>query len=109
MARTDSTLGTRFAQSKFLAKAYNFISTESPKLKLGPRLPSFSDNSLTGSLDSLRSHINYLLSLPLPARERRRLILNYWELEFLIEEARLLLDQASGDPLVDLLDQLTLL
>ena len=109
MARTDSTLGMRFAQSKFSAKTYNYNSAESSKLKLEPSLPSFFDNTLPGSLETLRSHVNYLLSLPLPVRDRRRLIMNYWELEFLIEEPRLLLDQVSGDPLLDFLDQLRLL
>ena len=113
MAESDSTLGTPFAQRKFLAKPFNLNSTESLDSILKPifglnseiALPSFLDNTLPGSMETLRSHINYLLSLPLPTRERKRLIKNYWELEFLIEETGLLLDQVTGDPLLDFLDQ----
>ncbi len=111
MAESDSTLGYRFAESKILAKTYNFNSTDHPRSFSGPvsgsisgpvsesGVFSFLNENLPETMETLRSHVNYLLTLPLPVHEKNRLLLDYWELEFSVEELHLLLDQALSDRL----------
>ena len=94
MAESNSTLGKRFAESKFLAKSYNLYKTESFR----PGLYSSLDENLKGSMETLRSHVNYMLTLPLSVREKSRLVRYYWELEFLVEEIRLMLDLRHNSP-----------
>ena len=95
MAESDSTLGTRFAESIILANLLNLHST----VHFMPGLSAFSNENFNGTMETLRSHVNYLLSLPLPVREKNRLLLNYWEHEFLNEELQLLLDQVLDNSL----------
>ena len=45
-------------------------------------------------MEILRSHVNYLLSLPLPVGEKNRLLLKSWAMECWLEVVRLLLDEA---------------
>jgi len=47
-------------------------------------------------METLRSHVNYLLSLPLPVGEKNRLLLKYWAMECRLEAVRLLLDEAQA-------------
>ena len=109
MAESDSTLGTHLPESKILAKPYNFKKTSPSFSTKEPAVPSFLDKNLPATMENLHSQINYLLSLPLPKCERKRLLLNYWALEFQVEEIRLLLDKALGDPFsLDLLKQVEL-
>ncbi len=112
MAESYSTLGTRFAESKILAKNKNigssepilykkstddvpdglssrlFVSVQKSNSNIIPNL----NNGLPELMSILRSHINDVLRLPLSAQSRSRLVRNYWELEFLVEEIRLILD-----------------
>jgi len=112
MAESYSTLGTRFAESKILAKSENIGSSEPILYKNSTQdVPDGLSNGLFASAQNsnsnispdlntdlpelmsiLRSHINNVLRLPLSAQSRSRLVRNYWELEFLVEEIRLLLD-----------------
>jgi len=118
MARKYSTLRTRFVQSKLVAKT-NFFKApaQTPALKPGqpasslelksnslgtsfnaaqstPSLSTLLNDILPATMETLRSHVNYLLSLPLPVGEKNRLLLKYWAMECRLEAVRLLLDEA---------------
>ncbi|MDH5572130.1 MAG: hypothetical protein OEY89_10215 [Gammaproteobacteria bacterium] len=85
MAEHDSTLGYPLAGSK--------IPTKAEILEYPGRFTSNKptiDQALNEQMDSLRTHINTLLSLSLLPHEKNRLIKIYWELEFLVEELRLM-------------------
>ena len=93
MAESDSTLGYRFAESKILAKTYNLHSSKHFRPESRADLSIFINNDLPGMLETMRSQVNHLMSLPLPVRKKSRLLLIYWEFEIMIEEILLLLDQ----------------
>ena len=140
MAEHDSTLRTRFAQSKlqsnfqsdFVVKT-NFIKSpafaESPASAESPvsfhdtltepnvstnkpaigfsvtSLPVLSVSSLSHdnfptTMETLRSHVNYLLCLPLPVAVKNRLRLKYWALQRRLEAVCLLLDEAQENKTV---------
>ncbi len=135
MAELDSTLRTRFAQSKLVAKTNFFtppgqksapipaamanltvsaapkLSSDSIALMLKPAqvfsvsppplltFESLSNENLPTTMEALRSHVNYLLSLPLPVAEKNRLRLKYWALECRLEAVCLLLDEADENGL----------
>jgi len=120
MARKYSTLRTRFVQSKLVANTNFFkVSAQNPTQLSGQTASilelksDFSDNSfnavqstpalstllndiLPTTMETLRSHVNYLLSLPLPVGEKNRLLLKYWAMECRLEALRLLLDEAEA-------------
>ena len=50
------------------------------------------NDTLPTTLETLRSHVNYLLRLPLPVAEKNRLRLKYWAMQRRLEAVRLLLD-----------------
>jgi len=96
MARSNSTLGYRFAKSNFLA---NTISNRMALHLTEGFTPGFSsldpqstDAYLAELMETLRLHINDVLRVTLPAQKRSRLLRNYWELEYLVKEVRLLID-----------------
>ncbi len=127
MAEHDSTLRTRFAQSKLQSNFQsdfvvntNFIkspaSAESPvslhdtltglnvpidKAVTGfsvASLPVLSVSSLSHdnfptTMENLRSHVNYLLSLSLPVAVKNRLRLKFWSVQRRLEAVCLLLDE----------------
>ena len=124
MARKYSTLRTRFVQRKLVAKT-NFFKTpaQNPALIPGqpasilelqsdslanlsdtgfnagqstPALSTLLNDILPTTMETLRSHVNYLLSLPLPVGEKNRLLLKYWAMECRLEAVRLLLDEAQA-------------
>jgi len=112
MAESDSTLGYRFAESLFLAKTYkphlidHFMINNEPAdyavsvtgLHISrqpgkfPRSNTAVDETLAELMETLRQHINGVLRLAVPVQKRSRLVVAYWELEFLVEELRLLVD-----------------
>ena len=124
MARKYSTLRTRFVQSKLVAKTNFFkVSAQNPALNPGlpasilelksdssvnllgtsfnavqstPSLSTLLNDTLPTTMETLRSHVNYLLSLPLPVGEKNRLLLKYWAMEYRLEAVRLLLDEAQA-------------
>jgi len=120
MARKYSTLRTRFVQRKLVAKTNFFTpSAQNPALNSGqpasilelksdspdsgfnavqssPTLSTLLNDSLPATMETLRSHVNYLLSLPLPVGEKNRLLLKYWAMECRLEAVRLLLDEAQA-------------
>ena len=59
-----------------------------------PALSTLLNETLPTTMESLRSHVNYLLSLPLPVGEKNRLLLKYWAMECRLEALRLLIDEA---------------
>jgi len=59
-----------------------------------PALSTLLNDILPATMETLRSHVNYLLSLPLPVGEKNRLLLKYWAMECRLEALRLLLDEA---------------
>jgi len=59
-----------------------------------PTLSTLLNDTLPATMETLRSHVNYLLSLPLPVGEKNRLLLKYWAMECRLEALRLLLDEA---------------
>lgn len=110
MATTDCTLGCRFAKSKFLAKTYTFKPIElSCSKKLCSSRPGFTplidihsiDAHFAELMETLRLHVYNTLRLPFAPQSRSRLVRNYWEVELLVKEMRLMLDP-------DLLSQLRL-
>ena len=112
MAESNSTLGNRFAESLFLAKTYkphlidHFMINNEPAdyavFNAGihftnqpinsPSSPTVVDETLAELMETLRLHVNNLLRLTVPVQKRSRLVCAYWELEFLVEELRLLVD-----------------
>jgi len=99
MATTDCTLGTRFAKSKFLAKTHSLYSVEHLMCDSGACSSSFLhyhhlDSTLAELMETLRLHMNDVLRLPFSAQKRSRLVRNYWEVQLLVKEMRLLLDPA---------------
>jgi len=95
MAESDSTLGTRFAESEFLAKTYKLHSFDRFLVNSPPCFSPLVDEHIAELMETLRLHINEVLRLPLPAQKRSRLVRNYWELEYLVKEVRLLVDPAA--------------
>jgi len=92
MATSNCTLGHRFAESKFLAKSR--LKQKAPHTT-EHSLPGFSpyfDTYIAELMETLRIHMNAVLRLPLPVQKRSRLVRNYWEVEYLVKEIRLLLD-----------------
>jgi len=61
-----------------------------------PALSTLLNDLLPTTMETLRSHVNYLLSLPLPVGEKNRLLLKYWAMECRLEALRLLLDEAQA-------------
>ena len=96
MATTDCTLGTRFAKSKFLAKTYKlhltepFLASCSSVIDSSALNPTTFDETLAELMETLRLQVNDLLRLDVAAQKRSRLVRNYWELEYLVRELRLL-------------------
>ena len=88
MAKRHSTLGSRSSQSNFLAKNKFFKLSEA----LGPSFLSSIDDKILESMETMREQVNALLRLPLTIQEKSTLVKCYWELEFLVEEMRLLLE-----------------
>jgi len=120
MARKYSTLRTRFVQRKLVAKTNFFkVSAQNPTQLSGQTasilelksnsldtgfkavqstlaLSTLLNDILPATMETLRSHVNYLLSLPLPVGEKNRLLLKYWAMECRLEAVRLLLDEAQA-------------
>ncbi len=124
MARKYSTLRTDFVQRKSVAETNFFKSSPSdepvkhripakphghkhgqqaavfmPDRGLSgaqtlPELSTLLNDTLPATMETLRSHVNYLLRLPLPVAEKNRLLLKYWAMECRLEAVRLLLDEA---------------
>ncbi len=105
MARKYSTLRTDFVQRKLVAKTNFFTSsallTEPAHDVSGaqsvPELSTLLNDTLPTTMETLRSHVNYLLRLPLPVAEKNRLLLKYWAMECRLEAVRLLLDDAVAN------------
>jgi len=108
MANSDSTLGHHLPERNFSDKIYkpssldhllinNNAGNDSSDLSVSFTLL---DDSLAEQMETLRLHINNALRLPLPVQKRSRLVSTYWELEFLVEEVRLLVrfDQHATSP-----------
>jgi len=99
MATTDCTLGCRFAKSKFLAKTYTlhsngvFNPVASPNT--GPSCSPYLDESLAELMETLRLQVNAMLRSSLPVQKRSRLLRNYWEIQYLVRELRLLFDSEA--------------
>jgi len=109
MARTNSTSRTPFTQRKLVTKT-NFLHSSTPSAESArnlrgahsvPELSILLNETLPNTMETLRSHVDYLLRLPLPVGEKNRLLLKYWAMECRLEALRLLLDEAeaSGDEL----------
>jgi len=116
MAESDSTLGYRFAESLFLAKTYKphlidqfMINNEPADYAVSavglhisrqpgkfPRSHTAVDETLAELMETLRQHINGVLRLSVPVQKRSRLVASYWELEFLVEELRRLVDSEES-------------
>ena len=102
MATTHCTLGTRFAKINFLAKHYTHHLTEpfsvSSSALLDPSTinPCALDSTLSELMETLRLQVNALLRLTVPVQKRSRLVRNYWELEYLVKELRLLAGSEMG-------------
>ena len=98
MATTDCTLGTRFAKSKFLAKTYSFHPTEAFSPGFSPFFDeTVTDETLAGLMEALRLQVNDLLRLDIEVQKRSRLLRNYWEIEYLVKELRLLIGSEVGE------------
>jgi len=78
-----------------------------PKTRIEPppelNLSIFTTQTLPTTLENLRSHVQYLLSLPLPVRVKNRLRLKYWAMSRRLEAVSELLkldgvDKLSVDP-----------
>jgi len=112
MAELDSTLRTPFAKRKFAAKTNFFTSptntpahlTEPARIISGaqsvPELSKLLNETLPTTLETLRSHVNYLLRIPLPVGEKNRLLLKYWAMECRLDAVCLLLDEAQASGVV---------
>ncbi len=116
MAKSNSTLRKRFAQSKFAAKTNNFSESDptGPVLELqinkirgfnvepppGVSFSIFVNNLFPTAMENLRSHVDYLLSLKLPVRVKNRLLLKYRAMECQLEAVCLLLDEAEENGMV---------
>jgi len=92
MAESDSTLGYRFVESEFLAKTYKPHLSDHFSINNPPCFSPLVDEQLAELMETLRLHINSVLRLPLPAQKRSRLVRNYWEIEYLVKEVRLLVE-----------------
>jgi hypothetical protein len=111
MARDNSTSRTRFAQSKFVTKTNKLSNSDPTGPVLEPNAKKFSgfniepppelsfsifiNETLPATMETIRSHVNYLRSLPLPVAVKNRLLLKYWAMECRLEAVRLLLDEAE--------------
>ena len=99
MAETNSTPGTRFAESKFSAKTYKLHSFDRFLVNSPPCFSPLIDDHIAELMETLRLRIFGVLRLPLPAQKRSRLLRNpclikAGELEYLVKEVRLLIDPA---------------
>jgi len=117
MARKYSTLRTRFVKNKSIATTNKVITQPdftAPVAYINPpkaprqacisikpppdvavsglSVSTLLNDTLPTTLETLRSHINYLLRLPLPVAEKNRLRLKYWAMERRLEAVGLLLD-----------------
>jgi len=117
MARKYSTLRTRFVKNKTVATTNKVTSSPdftAPVAYLSPpktphqacisikppsdiavsglSVSTLLNDTLPTTLETLRSHVNYLLRLPLPVAEKNRLRLKFWAMERRLEAVRLLLD-----------------
>ena len=101
MAESGSTPGTRFAESEFLAKTYKPHLSDHFMINSPPCFSPLIDEHIAELMETLRLHINDVLRLPLPAQKRSRLVRNYWELEYLVKEVRLLIDPVALSQLGD--------
>ena len=109
MARKHSTLRTPFAQRNLVAKTNFFkVPAQNPAQLTGqmsgqpassleleselsdkcfnagqstPALSTLLNDTLPTTMETLRSNVNYLLSLPLLVGKKNRLLLEYWALE----------------------------
>jgi len=99
MATYNHTPGPRVAGSKFRSKHYKPRKTDHLLIKHHPCLSPLIDESIAELMETLRIHINNVLRLPLSAQKRSHLVRNYWELEYLVKEVRLLIDPAALLPL----------
>ena len=100
MATTDCTLGTRFAESKFLAKTYSFHPTEAFSPGFSPVFDdTVTDETLAGLMEALRVQavIIYqaVLCLDIEVQKRSRLLRSAFlsgagEIESLLRALRLL-------------------
>ena len=95
MADSDHTLGYRFAESKIFAKTHSLHSTEHLLPSFTYLIPQSIGEQFAELMETLRLHINAVLRLPLPVQKRSRLLRNYWELEHLVKEVRLLIDPVA--------------
>jgi len=117
MARKYSTLRTRFVKNKSIATT-NKVKTPpdftAPVAYINPpkapyqacisikpppdvavsglSVSTLLNDTLPTTLETLRSHVNYLLRLPLPVAEKNRLRLKYWAMQRRLEAVGLLLD-----------------
>lgn len=94
MAESDSTLGDRFAESEFLAKIVKPHLSDRFSINSHSCCSPLIDDHIAELMETLCLHINNVLRLPLPVQKRSRLVRNYWELEYLVKEVRLLVDPA---------------
>jgi len=95
MAEYNSTPGTRFAESKFLAKTVKPHLSDHFMIDFHPSISPLVDEHIAELMETLRLHIFNVLRLPLPVQKRSRLVRNYWELEYLVKEVRLQLEPAA--------------
>jgi len=109
MARYNSTLGCRFAESKFSAKTYKLHSTDQFMINNEPRIepgssplkdePVF-DEHIAELMETLRLHVNAVLRLPLPVQKQTRLVrisclFKAGKIECLVKEVRLQIDSIA--------------
>lgn len=97
MADSNHTLGTCFAESLFSANTYTSHNSAHFLPSLNPACSDFIhshllDTYLAELMETLRVHMNDVLHLPFSVQKRSRLVRNYWEIELLVKEMRLLLD-----------------
>jgi len=86
--------------------SFSVIPTK-PKAPIAPppelNLSIFTTQPLPTTLENLRTHVDYLLRLPLPVRVKNRLRLKYWAMSRRLEAVNVLLeldgmDKLSVDP-----------
>ena len=103
MAKDNSTPGYCFAESKFLAKTRFHPTARHLSGQVLPKsvphtpyiYPTHCIDSVFAELmETLRVNMNDVLRLPFSAQKRSRLVRNYWEVELLVKEIRLLLNPA---------------
>jgi len=77
--------------------------TPKPKTPIAPppelNLSIFTTQTLATTLENLRTHVDYLLRLPLPVRVKNRLRLKFWAMSRRFEAVNLLLELEGVDKL----------